>query len=308
MPQTELCHTCYIRRLAMMQSSQYSIYDEYYKAELEYVYSKCGGSGPTDIPPPLTIEEPTPAPYCVTGIRYTTKAGDTCESISIATGVSSAALYMGNQDLLKDCGAVRPGISVCIPMTCQTYRVRPSDTCTSVESALGLEFGTLRLYNPWLAFDCSNLQPATDFYGKMVCVSPQGGEFTGTASPPAATGAAPSIGDGYARDSVAPPAGVEVAQGTTLNCGRWHVVAGGETCSTICVQEGITIALFQLVNPSLGGASCTLGLRAQTAVCVGPTYQWNVTVPVTTTAPASMTEVFLFSEATGVEDIAGREA
>jgi hypothetical protein len=284
----------------MMQSSRYSIYDEHYKSELEYVYSKCGGTGPTDIPAPLAIEEPTPAPYCVTGVRYTTKAGDTCESISNATGVSSAALYMGNQETLKDCSAIEAGISVCVPMTCQTYYVRPSDTCTSIESALELDFGTLRSYNSWLNFDCSNLQAATDFYGKMVCVSPQGGAFTGTVSPPTAT-KAPTLGDGYTLNSVPPPGGVEVAQGTTLNCGKWHVVEGGDTCSTICVREGITIALFRLVNPSLAGDSCTLALRSQTALCVGPTYQWNVTTPVTTTIDASMTQILMLSEATGVD-------
>lgn len=51
MPQTELCSTCYLRKLAMMQASPYSVYNEDYKQQLEYVYTKCGGSGPTAIPP-----------------------------------------------------------------------------------------------------------------------------------------------------------------------------------------------------------------------------------------------------------------
>lgn len=103
MPRVELCHTCHIRRLAMMQSSAYSIYDEVYKERLEHVYEKCGSKGLTDIPPPLKSVQPEPAPYCVTNKRYTTTEGDTCESISNHTSVSSAALYMGSQDLLRDC-------------------------------------------------------------------------------------------------------------------------------------------------------------------------------------------------------------
>lgn len=35
MPRDELCHTCYVWRLGLMQSSQYSVYNENYKEELE---------------------------------------------------------------------------------------------------------------------------------------------------------------------------------------------------------------------------------------------------------------------------------
>jgi hypothetical protein len=280
MPQAELCHTCYIRRLAFMQSSQYSIYDEFYKVELEYVYSECGVSGPTDIPPPLTVGDPPAAPYCITGKSYATVEGDTCESISNKTSVSSAALYMGNQDLLPDCSRIDAGLSLCVPITCQTYYVRPTDTCATIEVALGLEFGILRHYNSWLDWECENLQPATDFYGKMICVSPQGGTFTGTASPkpPLPTGGS----DGYTDTRVPPPEGATVAQGTTLNCGRWHVVAPGDSCSSICLQGGLTISLFKTVNPSIDTGSCSLSLQEGTALCTGPTYKWNVTDPATT--------------------------
>ncbi|KAF2731447.1 hypothetical protein EJ04DRAFT_579087 [Polyplosphaeria fusca] len=286
MPKTELCHTCNIRRLALMQSSQYSIYDEYYKLELEYVYAQCGTKGPTDIPPPLTTKQPDSAPYCVTGKRYTTVKGDTCESIANASSVSSATLYMGNQAILPDCRDVDAGVSLCLPMTCQTYYIQPDDTCTSIESTLGLGYGQLRNWNSWLSQDCSNLHPATDFYGKTICVSPQGGTFSGTFPPPAPT-SNPGLGDGYTRTAIPPPSGATVAQGTTLNCGKWYVVKGGDTCSAICIQGGITASLFRQVNPSLEKGNCDSALRPQTAVCVGPTYSWNTTLLVTTSTVAT---------------------
>ncbi|RYP26769.1 hypothetical protein DL767_007901 [Monosporascus sp. MG133] len=283
MPREELCHTCHIRRLALMQSSQYSTYNEFWKEQLEYVYAACGRSGPTEIPEPLKTTQPVPAPYCVTGKRYTTQEGDTCESIANATSVSAAALYMGNQAILPDCREVEPGVRLCLPMTCQTYYLRPSDTCVGIEVALGLDFGSVRNYNSWLDALCTNLHTATDFYGKITCVSPQGGTSSGTVPAPAPT-AIPGTNDGYTHNAVAPPDGVPVAEGTTLNCGRWHEVVGEDTCSTICVQNGITTSLFHTVNPSLRpDTSCTLSLHPGTALCVGPTYNWNTTVPVTST-------------------------
>jgi hypothetical protein len=219
MPKTELCHTCNVRRLTLMQSSQYSIYDNFYKTNLEYVNTQCGLQNPTDIPPSLSTTEPDAAPYCVTGKRYTTKKGDTCDSIASSSNVSAAALYMGNQAILPDCRDVDPDANLCIPPTCQTYRVSTTDTCTSIEKALSLERGSIRAFNSWLTFDCRNLQSATDYYGKTICVSPQGGTFTGTSPAPLPT-SVPELGDGYTRTPVAPPGSVTVAAGTTLNCGK----------------------------------------------------------------------------------------
>ncbi|KAF2012850.1 carbohydrate-binding module family 50 protein [Aaosphaeria arxii CBS 175.79] len=286
MPRTELCHTCHVRRLAMMQSSQYSTYDEFWKSQLEYIYAQCGGNGPTTLPPPLEQPQPEPAPYCLTGKRYTTKAGDTCESIANSTSVSAAALYMGNQAILKDCSLVDPGINVCLPATCQTYYVRPDDTCVSIERGLGLDYGQVREYNSWIKLDCSNLQGATNYYGKIICVSPQGGTWSGTIPAPAPT-SNPTLPDGYSNFATPPPSGATVADGTTLNCGKWHVVVAGDSCSGICLQGGITAGLFHLVNPSTTSDNCDSSLKAGSALCVGPTYMWNTTVPITTTMGGS---------------------
>ncbi|KAF2743764.1 carbohydrate-binding module family 50 protein [Sporormia fimetaria CBS 119925] len=279
MPKEELCHTCHVRRLAIMQASQYSVYDSFYKEQLEYVNAQCNLKNPTDIPPPLDPPAPTPTPYCLTNKRYTTKQGDTCEAIANASSVSAAALYMGNQALIPDCHDIDAGVNLCLPLTCQTYHIQPTDTCTSIERALGIPYGKVRAYNSWLRLDCSNLHQSTDFYGKVICASPQGGTFTGTFPAPRPTSNPGEITDGNTRTPVAPPNGATVADGTTLNCGKWHVVETGDTCSAICIQEGITANLFWMVNPSLvEGEGCTGSLGMGKALCVGPTYAWNTTV------------------------------
>ncbi|KAH5372380.1 hypothetical protein HBI49_061230 [Parastagonospora nodorum] len=275
MPQSELCHTCHVRRLALMQASQYSVYDENYKEQLEYIYTQCGLKGPTDIPPPLDEEEPVTPPYCLSGKRYTTTGSDTCESIANISSVSAAYLYMGNQNLLKDCSQISSGLSACLPLTCITHYVQPSDTCFSIERSLNLEYDSVQRHNSWVDGGCTNLQSATDFYGKVICVSPQGGTF---ANPVAIPGwnPTPVPADGHTNQKVSPPDGVKVAEGTTTQCGRWHVVAVGDSCAMICVANKIEAGLFHEVNPSLAnGTECDSSLQVDTALCAGPTYSWN---------------------------------
>ncbi|CAN9459516.1 unnamed protein product [Alternaria sp. RS040] len=258
-----------------MQSTQYSIYNEHYKRELEYVYAQCDIKGPTEIPPPLETVQPAPAPYCLTNKRYTTREGDTCDSIAKTNSVPGASLYIGNQDLIKDCAKVTPGISVCMPLTCVTYLVQAQETCFSIERSLGLESGMVRQFNPWLDAGCTNLHTSTDFYGKTICVSPQGGTFVNPTAPPVAN-PLPKPADGYSMTKVAPPEGAIITQGTTLNCGKWHVVAADDSCVKICLTNGIDIMLFHEVNPSLGaGGDCDASLKENTALCTGPTYGWK---------------------------------
>jgi hypothetical protein len=190
--------------------------------------------------------------------------------------VSAAALYMGNQALITDYSNAIPDTNLCIPTPCQIYRVSNNDTCTTIESAFKLDRDSLRYYNSWLTFGCTNLQPATDFYGKTICVSPQGGTFTGTILP-SAPSSNPAATDGYTKAPTLPPQEATVAPGTTLQCGKWHVVESADTCSVICVQNRITAQLFRQVNPSLR-ENFDASLKPQTAVCVAPTYLWNSTL------------------------------
>jgi hypothetical protein len=137
----------------------------------------------------------------------------------------------------------------------------------------------VRQFNSWLDAGCTNLHSATDFYGKYICVSPQGGEFKNPDNPPVPN-PTPGTSDGYMKEKIAPPDGVQVAKGTTLQCGKWHVVAAGDACVKICLSNGIDTNLFHEINPSLGsGADCDASLKEKTALCAGPTYNWKNGTP-----------------------------
>ncbi|KAJ4192341.1 hypothetical protein NW759_016648 [Fusarium solani] len=112
MPRDELYSVCYGRKLAIIQSSSYSVYNRYYQSKLEKVYKTCGGSSPTEIPPPPKVEESMD--FCLTEKYYTTKEGDTYDSIAKANlGVASVFLYIG--------------VKLCLPTTCPTNLHKATD-------------------------------------------------------------------------------------------------------------------------------------------------------------------------------------
>ncbi|KAL4956505.1 pectate lyase superfamily protein-domain-containing protein [Aspergillus filifer] len=131
-------------------------------------------------------------------------AGDTCDSIALQFNVASASLFMGNDNLLN-CFPSREGTALCIPFACDgVYNLQDGDTCTSIGKDLGIPYShgsTIRQYNPWINYDCSNLHDASDVaYGH------------------------PGNADGYAIPEIPPTEDVPVADGTTYRCGKWHVV------------------------------------------------------------------------------------
>jgi hypothetical protein len=276
MPRNELCSYCHVERLRMMQSTAYSTYDEDWKKDLEYVYSTCGLSGPTAVPPPLVVVEPETPGLCISDQFYTAKSGDTCDSIALAHSVASAALKMANSKLYG-CNDIKAGEELCLPLTCpKLYTLQKDDSCVSIEMAQNLTLGDIRRYNPWLNLDCPNLHVATPVLGSVLCLGPQGANVTTTATLPSGPTAAPAPGDGYTDVPVDPPKGATVAEGTTLRCGRWFVITDAEqTCTSMCVQNGITSELFLAANPSLKAADCSASLKTSKAYCVGPVWQWQ---------------------------------
>ncbi|KAF7173027.1 hypothetical protein CNMCM5623_005136 [Aspergillus felis] len=286
MPHDELCSYCYVTKLKMMQSSQYSYYNELFQHNLETVTSKCAISANTTIPPPLTIVEPEEEPLCLSDNIYYTKEGDTCTSIALDYSVSSAALYMGNQDLIRNCQRVAVGQKLCLPLSCEhTYVLQPNDTCRSIEQVnakIMFDSSTrmitpLRQLNPWIDAYCTNLQDTAWAYGSVLCLSPQLGAFN--ISDPVVTSRNPyAQSTGYGDYLVDPPENTTVAAGTTRRCGRWHVAAENESCAGICMQDGITSSLFLAVNPSLNLTACDERLVPGVAYCTGPMGGWNYTV------------------------------
>ncbi|EGU73091.1 hypothetical protein FOPG_14764 [Fusarium oxysporum f. sp. conglutinans race 2 54008] len=280
MPLDELCHICYRRRLAIMQSSSYSIYDHFYQSQLEKVYKTCGGSGPTEIPPPPKVEKPEE--YCLTNKYYTTKEGDTCDSIARANpGVAGVYLYMGNQELIGDCRDLPAGLKLCLPTTCPIYVVKPGDTCWSIERSLKVIEDTVEDYNSWINVDCTNLQKATDFYGKPICIGPFGaGSRSASSDAVAKTPLRFSSANGPEVVLMEPPEKAEVADGTTLKCGLWHVIKEGESCADICKAHEICKEdVMYEVNPTLSrnNDECTKSLVPGEALCVAPIAGWNTT-------------------------------
>ncbi|KAJ6070768.1 CAZyme family GH55 [Penicillium canescens] len=281
MPTAELCSSCHVDRFRNMQSTPYSEYDITFQSQLKYINSKCGLNIPTDIPDPLqpTIDPYKPSDSCASGIKYITVAGDTCDSIATKYKVSSAALFIGHVNLFE-CEDIAVGTELCMPFQCETvYTIKSNDTCISIEKAQSVGYNdgsSLRKWNPWINYDCSNLQTVSDVaYGHVICLSPQSGSSNDTA--PAIDPTSPSYADGYWIPERPPPHNATIAEGTTLRCGKWYVVTNEalqETCTTVCVKNKIPWTLFMEVNPSLSTNNCDKLVNG-TAYCAGPTYGWD---------------------------------
>ncbi|GKT64258.1 lysM domain-containing protein [Colletotrichum tofieldiae] len=136
MPQDELCSYCYGAKLRLMQKSEYSVYDEYYAAMLEYVNKECGVEGDTTPIKQPTQNNGTQPGTCFSGKTIVTKEGDSCDSIAIANSVSGASLYYINPNL-PDCKSIEAGRELCLPETCATYTVKDGDTCIEAKEGLG---------------------------------------------------------------------------------------------------------------------------------------------------------------------------
>lgn len=211
-----------------MQQSAYSEYSTWWQGRLQSVNTKCSLSLPTELQAPLYNPPAEETPACYTGTTYTTQKGDSCASIALANKVSAHALYTGNQDLLQSCQNLDAGLELCIPVTCSVYQVQADDTCTGIEQAENLDFGTLARYNTWLWSDCSNLESGVQNYGDVVCISPQGGLWNETS--PVGT----PVGNGdlssfWSYNVTAPPNGSTIANGTTHNCGVWYVAMNADS-------------------------------------------------------------------------------
>ncbi|SCO90201.1 uncharacterized protein FRV6_14329 [Fusarium oxysporum] len=204
MPRDELCHIYYRCRLAIMQLLSYSIYNHFYQSQLEKVYKTCSGSGLTEMPPPPKVEKPKE--YYLINKYYTTKEGDTCDLIARANlGVAGVYLYIGNQELIGDYRDIPAGIKLCLPTICPIYVVKPGDTCWSIKQLLKVIEDTIEYYNSWINIDYTNLQKATDFYGKPICIGP-----FGAGSRSASSDANPTIKDDYSGIQVSRAYYVEV--------------------------------------------------------------------------------------------------
>lgn len=282
MPIQELCSYCNVQRLAVMQETNYSTFDAHFKSELDYVNSHCQLSKNTTVPDRIYPDTPGDD-SCHMGEWYTTEAKITCDDISLPRNISSASLYLANQNKLATCGTKDPipsGTKLCIPPSCsRVYQVEGNSTCSDIEIRIipfpDIRVGDVRKYNRWVNVDCTNMDAVRASYGSTICLGPLFGDaeiginFEGNV--------VPKYSDGYNSKFAPSPEGVAVAAGTTRHCGNWHVAEEADTCVTICVGQKIPAQLFLKVNPSLGTdhGACSEHLEAGKAYCVGPNYDWE---------------------------------
>lgn len=272
-----MCSECYIKRLAKMQSTSYSVYDDWYKEDLELVYERCGKEGPTEIPPSLDpVSEKIPT-FCVSDNTIeTSKGNNTCEEIALHNNVSPAALYSLNPDI-QDCSSIADGTKLCLPLACASLvKYAKNDTCTGLEREGKMGFGDLRRFNPWINFECNNLETGGKAFGWVLCTEPQNGRFDNWGVGVSGDTVTPHPGSDYTAFPIDPPNNSTVAEDSTTKCGRWYVTEKGDSCSTICMSAGIHISLLLAANPSLGKdlAKCSENLVPERAYCTGPTYEW----------------------------------
>ncbi|KAL6229017.1 pectate lyase superfamily protein-domain-containing protein [Aspergillus navahoensis] len=281
MPKDKLCSFCFVKRLEIMQHSPYSFYNKSFQIQLEVVNAQCGLSAPTAMPPSLDAPpEFPPDPICASNQTHTTVLGDTCDSIALAHSVSSAALVMANSRHLMICDNLPADMDLCLPTSCSgTYQLKSNDTCSSIERASFYAPGTVRKYNAWVAWDCSNLQTTTEAWGHVICLEGQGGNYTATAPIPGVTLAPGEGNSGYSGSVVDPLSNATVAEGTSLKCGKWYMPAEDKSCARICLAESITFALFTQVNPLLQGEDCSAALVVGNAYCVAPNPGWAGSQP-----------------------------
>ena len=254
-----------------MQADLYNdLYDEYAQANYEYVAKACdlkvddfdsAGSA-------FNVTNPDAnSNTCVSGKTYTTKVGDSCDSIALSQGVSAATMYYINSNIF-DCAEITPGTNLCLPPTCTNiYQVQKGDSCLDIALKNGIMNDQLLSYNPQLNWNCTNLHDAEPYWGNTLCVSTPGGTYDGQPLNNNTANVEPQRID--------PPSGTPVANGTTLDCGHWFTHDGTVSCTQICLANDVAINLFTEINPSLNKITCDKDLVIGNAYCVKPVGDWD---------------------------------
>ncbi|KAJ3994133.1 hypothetical protein F5050DRAFT_1713933 [Lentinula boryana] len=83
--------------------------------------------------------------------------GMSCQEIATAYQISLKDLESANTGV--DCENLSSGGVLCIPVTCNGYKVQGGDTCTSIEDKNGITPLAFQLSNPEIDALCNNLTP-----------------------------------------------------------------------------------------------------------------------------------------------------
>ncbi|KAL5342188.1 hypothetical protein BJX70DRAFT_337961 [Aspergillus crustosus] len=143
-----------------------------------------------------TIPPPGPVPHGTTrkcGQYYQVKSGDYCDSIADRYSIDLVLFQQINPAINTDCSNLVPGLYYCVsptvdwnqtttttqgstytpapaptpsgttPQCYEWYVVHTGDTCNRIGSIYGISLQDLRIWNPSLKEDCSNLRPGVAY-------------------------------------------------------------------------------------------------------------------------------------------------
>ncbi|KAH2165418.1 hypothetical protein KXW37_006451 [Aspergillus fumigatus] len=143
------------------------------------------------------------------------------------------------------------------------YDTVTGDDCNMIAMKYSITFSQLRLMNPQINADCTNLWANTSY-----CVALVSGTTVITTASSSATptrsSSSGSTSPSPTSSTVAPPAPTQ--PGATSSCYEWYVAVPGDDCSKIDTQYGITFAQLRAWNLYLD-STCS-NLWSDYAYCV----------------------------------------
>ncbi|KAF2012853.1 carbohydrate-binding module family 50 protein [Aaosphaeria arxii CBS 175.79] len=253
-----------------------------------------GGSITTRPPTPSTSSGPSkPSPtqdglIATCNKFYFAVAGDTCNKIVSAHGISLSTFIAWNPAVGDDCSGLWAKTYYCVGIPGSTpspssssppktttpagpsptqdgiakdckvfYKAKGGDTCQKIVDSYGGTFGLADFlkWNPAVGSDCRGL--LAEYY---YCVGIPGTPTTKPPTTPSSTARPPTT-------TCNPSAPTPTQPGALCGCKKWHKVVQGNTCATIIQQYGIPAANFYAWNPEVGEGCKTLWRDYY--VCVG---------------------------------------
>jgi LysM repeat protein len=128
--------------------------------------------------------------------------------------------------------------TICLPPPCKIHQIGLSDTCDSITTAENITIGQLLAWNPVLSAGCGNL---IRWRGRFICASSPLGTI--------------DVPDGGAATTQAPTPNNTQGESNPY-CGQWYTIQPDDTCASISLAFGITLADFYFLNSQVDKTRC----------------------------------------------------